>query len=222
MNETMKKSKFTELIRSTRLEFDSLLEKFTPAQMTRAGAAGDWLIKVILAHITWHEREMIGMLEAQALRGSELWNLPLDQRNAIIHAGNKDRPLEEVRAEARQVFLSLVEKLEALSEEALNDAGHFAEMPADWQPWSVIASNTYEHYQEHLVQLQNWGVKLSSAMQYECEGNQHDLSQIYQLPLPRCPHQKGPRFRWRDGHQPANAKPDRRALRRLGAEPQPA
>ena len=159
MNETMKKSKFTELIRSTRLEFDSLLEKFTPAQMTRAGAAGDWLIKDILAHITWHEREMIGMLEAQALRGSELWNLPLDQRNAVIHAGNKDRPLEEVRAEARQVFLSLVEKLEALSEEALNDAGHFAEMPADWQPWSVIASNTYELYQDHLVQLQNWGDK---------------------------------------------------------------
>jgi len=39
MNETMKKTKFTELIRSTRLEFDSLLEKFTPAQMTQARAA---------------------------------------------------------------------------------------------------------------------------------------------------------------------------------------
>jgi hypothetical protein len=52
MIEIMNKSKFIDLVRSTRIEFDSLLEKFTPAQMTRAGAAGDWLIKDILAHIT--------------------------------------------------------------------------------------------------------------------------------------------------------------------------
>jgi hypothetical protein len=50
--------------------------------------------------------------------------------------------------------------LKDLDESALDDAGSFAEMPPDWQPWSVIASNTYEHYDDHVKDLK----KISAHM----------------------------------------------------------
>jgi hypothetical protein len=29
-------------------------------------------------------------------------------------------------------------------------------MPEDWEPWQVIAGNTYEHYQEHIPDIRDW------------------------------------------------------------------
>jgi hypothetical protein len=106
----------------------------------------------VIAHITWHEKEMIGLIEAHALVGSELWDLPLDRRNAVIYDRNKDRSLEDVQQEARQVYAQLLERLDTLSEADLHDPGRFPNMPPDWQPWKLIAENTYEHYDDHLSQ----------------------------------------------------------------------
>ena len=57
-------------------------------------------MKDILAHIAWYEREMIGMLRAHAVAGSDLWDVSLDARNAAIYEINAGRPLGEVQAEA--------------------------------------------------------------------------------------------------------------------------
>jgi len=32
-------------------------------------------------------------------------------------------------------------------------------MPADWRPWQVVASNTYEHYDDHAQQAEAWIAK---------------------------------------------------------------
>ncbi len=152
----MNKSQFIDRIRRTREEGDALIAQMDDAQMVQAGISGEWSAKDILAHITWHEREMIKVLQARALIGSELWALPPDQRNDTIYEENKARPLQEVRDEARQVFALLWSLLESLSEEDLHDPYRFAEMPVDWQPWQVIASNTYEHYEHHIRQVRAW------------------------------------------------------------------
>jgi hypothetical protein len=120
------------------------------AQLVRPGFAGDWSAKDVIAHITWHEREMIGMIAARALEGSDLWNLPLDERNDAIYRANRGRSLDEVRREAAEVYARLLDALQTLSDGDLHDAGRFAGMPPDWQPVEVIAGNTYEHYQDHL------------------------------------------------------------------------
>ena len=121
-----------------------------------AGCLRSRSVKDIIAHITWYEREMTGVIEARALVGSELWSVPLDERNEAIYRENKDRPLAEVLDEARQVHDRLMHQLESLSEQDLQDPGRFAEMPSDWKPWAVIASNTYEHYQHHVLQVSTW------------------------------------------------------------------
>ena len=83
------------------------------------------------------------------LVGSDLWELPLDERNAAIHDELKEMTLDEVRVESDRVFTELIEQLELLPEEAYGDTGCFEHMPAEWTPWEVMAGNTFRHYAEH-------------------------------------------------------------------------
>ena len=88
--------------------------------------------------------------------GSELWNLPQAARNDAIFELNRARPLPDVLAEAKQVYADLAAALEGVTDEDLADPAHFPGMPADWEPWQVIAGNSYEHYQDHNRTLRIW------------------------------------------------------------------
>lgn len=149
----MDKTQFLARIRYSRSAWDALLAQFDDTYVLQGGTCGGWSIKDVIAHLAWHEREMLGMLKMRALAGSELWDLPLDERNAVIFEMNRERSLFDLRAEAHLAFVELVQALEAMSEEDLTDPRRFLGMPLDWVPWQVLASNTYEHYEEHCRQL---------------------------------------------------------------------
>jgi hypothetical protein len=110
----------------------------------------------LIAHLTWHEREMVGLIEAHALVGSELWNLPTDERNVAIYEEFKELPLEQVLEESTQIYQQLIEVLPSLTDQDLTNPESFPNMPPDWQPWTIIAQNTYEHYQDHIDDLKRW------------------------------------------------------------------
>jgi uncharacterized damage-inducible protein DinB len=150
------KTEFLERIRQSRAKLDARLKSIDSSLMTRPGVSGDWSVKDILAHITWHEREMINVIQMQALVGSDLWNLPLDQRNAAIFTENKDKALKDVLQEFSAVFQAMMDAMETLTDDDLHDADRFAQMPSEWKPWELFASNTYEHYHDHLADLQAW------------------------------------------------------------------
>jgi hypothetical protein len=156
MSESMNKSQLLDRIRRARADWEAVLAERDEAQLTQSKVESDWTLKDLIAHITWYDREMVELVQAQALVGSELWGLPGSQRNAAIRQANRDRPLPEVRDEARQVFEALLAGLESLAEEDLHDPGRFPNMPPDWVPWRVIAENTYEHYADHLAQVRAW------------------------------------------------------------------
>ena len=149
----MNKSDFISQVCAVRQEFNTLLDSLTADQMLQPGVCGEWSVKDVVAHIAWYEREMISVIEVHALTGSDLWDLPPEQRNDAVYAVNKDRLLRDVLAEAKLVFADLVRLLPTISEADLNDATSFPGMPSDWQPWQVIASNTYEHYTDHLAEI---------------------------------------------------------------------
>ncbi|MEI6309396.1 MAG: DinB family protein [bacterium] len=113
-------------------------------------------MKDLIAHLSWRQREMVGVLKTHALVGSLRWDWPIERRNEAIFLENRERPLEEIREEARGAFTQLLDLLESLPEEDLFDPGRFPGIPPDWQPWTVIASNAYEHDEAHLRQLQAW------------------------------------------------------------------
>jgi len=124
--------------------------------MTEAAIAGTWSLKDLIAHLAWYEGEMVNVLRARAFVGSALWDLPQDERNAAIFELNEGRPLGDVRAEGQQRSAELWAELEQLTDVDLNDPARFPGMPEDWIPGAVFASNTYEHYDQHLPGVEAW------------------------------------------------------------------
>jgi len=156
MNESISRSELLGRCRRSRAAWDALLANLTPEQMHQPKAVGEWSVKDIIVHITWYEREMVGILNSHAFAGSKWWDLPLDERNRMICEEGKDHPLAEVLAESRQVDEALIQGLEKLPEADLYSPTSFPGMPAEWQPLEIISNNSYEHYDEHAEAVTAW------------------------------------------------------------------
>ena len=84
-NEVLPVSEFVELVEETYGSWEMLLADVPNDRWEESGVSGDWSLKDIIAHITWHEEQMVEVLEARALIGSEWWDLPTAERNAKIY-----------------------------------------------------------------------------------------------------------------------------------------
>ena len=111
----MELAEFLDHLQDSRAFWEDQLARVTPHQMTTPGVVGEWSVKDLVAHITWSEREMVGVLAARALVGSELWSLTNDERNEIVYQQNRDRPLDEVLAEAKAVYARLLALVSGMS-----------------------------------------------------------------------------------------------------------
>lgn len=145
-----------DMVKHERATWEALIARIDENRLTQPGVADQWSVKDIIAHITWHEREMVDLIKAHALVGSELWNLPTDDRNAAIYEEIRQQPLEQVLEESTQVYQQLITVLPSLTDQDLTNPESFPGMPPDWQPWMIIAQNTYEHYQDHISNIERW------------------------------------------------------------------
>ncbi len=152
----MDKATFIEAIISGRKQWDNLLAEIEESRMLEPMEEGGWSVKDTIIHNTWNEREMIGVCEQHALVGSELWNLPQDERNARPVEEKRDVPLDEILVESRQVYAQFFEAVQTLSDEDLNDARRFRDMPEDWVPWQLIAGCSFDHYPGHIAIIRRW------------------------------------------------------------------
>jgi len=120
---------------------------------SRPRVPGTMSLRDILYHVAWYEHEMVDMLQLRSLVGSPWWTLPVDERNAnILTEGQAINLLQAWRRE-QQEYAELLALLQSVRDEELNEARFYQEMPVDWVPWEVIASNTYEHYMEHFTDI---------------------------------------------------------------------
>lgn len=142
-----------EAIEAARENWDFVLGLVPEDQFEIVDPAMGWTVKDHLAHVAWHELEMVGLIETMALEGSPWWLLHTDQRNANIHEEFADVSLDDVFATADVAYTRLLEALKALEDEDLDDPSRFKNMPSDWTPWRLIASNTYQHYIEHALTI---------------------------------------------------------------------
>lgn len=161
----MDKASFLETLHTTRAEWESLLAEIGEERMVLIGATGEWSVKDVIAHIMWGEREMVGVCQAHALVGSDLWEMTDDERNPIMVSWYRDHTLQDVLNEERQVYAQLLAEVEKLSESDLNDPRNFSSMPLDWSPWQVIAGCSFKHYRDHIPALRAWLDSLSSEPQ---------------------------------------------------------
>jgi hypothetical protein len=144
-------------IRETSTRLELLLARLNVDQMNQPGAVGAWSVKDVIAHIAFWER-----YEADILRAIARGDAPLlgaedltETRNASVVAQYYLRSLSAVIAEWHAAREELVDLIEELSGEDLNDPERFA-----WSGGRTlldrIASNSYDHEQEHIDQIREW------------------------------------------------------------------
>ena len=143
------------LLRFRRGQWEQALASI-PRERMMEPAIGEWSIKDIVAHLTWYDREMTGVLESPRLAGSEWWNLPREERNRRILEQHRHLPLAEVLQEHDEVHRLLVKAIEKLDDEALNDPSRISEMRPGSKLWMVLEENTWVHYWLHTEALWAW------------------------------------------------------------------
>ena len=138
----MKQQELLSAVQNDWAAWQDVLAQVGEQRMTESGASGAWSVKDIVAHITFFENEMVGLLQSRTLAGSDLWELPQEERNQAIYERHHDRALGDVLAESASVHALFMRQLAGLSDADLLEAAHFKDMPADWLPWRIIAENT--------------------------------------------------------------------------------
>ena len=152
----MNKNTFIGKLEQARSQWKVVLARMNEQRMLQPGIVGSWSVKDLLAHISWYEREMVPVILQHTFAGSEWWVLSTDERNELIYQQNWQRSLQEIVHEGQCSYMDLLQAVQSLSDEDLNDASRFQDMPEDWIPWQIFAGNSYEHYQEHLPVLSSF------------------------------------------------------------------
>lgn len=153
--EAMTKERLHSTVRDERIAWRGLVRQFNQAQMVMLKLPDGRTPKDVVAHVTWYEKQMVGVLRAGEMVGSDLWDVSVAERNAAIREENKERPLSDVLAESERVFADLISLIRSLKEADLHDPARFPGMPEDLKPWELIAENTYEHYRGHTPELED-------------------------------------------------------------------
>jgi hypothetical protein len=158
----MNKRKLVETLRRKRTEWESLIAQIGEADMVHSGAAGHWSVKDIIAHITEYERFLLANL--QAFKQGEsvplenpLYELSQDERNAHIYETHRDKSLAQIEAEAHENFAYLLTAVKTLKQVEV-EKPYLDKTLAD-----AICRDTYEHYEQHIADIETWIAKTRSA-----------------------------------------------------------
>ncbi len=150
----MTKADFLEQMQTEHDHLLAALAKLTEIQMTQPGITDQWSVKDLLAHLNlWHDhirQELEAITRGEPPTSS--YSAPNDW-NAYAVAQSRERPLSEVRAEFERSF----EQVRALTV-SFSEAQLFSPAAAnsDQLLWESIASNTSNHYREHLPLIEAW------------------------------------------------------------------
>jgi hypothetical protein len=161
MTEEMSKQKILDLIRVEWEALETVLARLNRDQMLQPGVTGDWSVKDLVAHLAAWEGKMVQWLE-ESLRGEvpdrpapgQSWD-DIDWVNEQFYTENRDKTLAEVLAAFRDGHRHAQQVIENLSEEELLDPHRFEWRKGD-PMWHLVATNTWEHYQEHRETIENW------------------------------------------------------------------
>ncbi|HLY35543.1 MAG TPA: maleylpyruvate isomerase N-terminal domain-containing protein [Candidatus Limnocylindria bacterium] len=151
----VRKDRLLATIRADRARFDRALAVVPPSRLTDPILPGGWSVKDVLAHIAWGHREAIGVIEARAMVGSALWDVPEDERNDAVVRESRSREVDEVRAHYRAAFDRYLWVIGELEEDDLNEPDHvrgLGERIPGWRPWRVLYDPA--HLDEHRRTIQ--------------------------------------------------------------------
>lgn len=154
----MTAARLTDILRTERVQWNGLLAQVGPDRMEIPGVEGTWSVKEVVAHLTWYERAIVDgaaqvMNTGTFTRAND--GLGMDERNARIAAESSARSVDDVLAEADDVFTQLLQVIAVCPDDLLNNAKLLG-LPDDVPPWMRVANNSYLHYQQHEQSIRAW------------------------------------------------------------------
>jgi uncharacterized damage-inducible protein DinB len=145
-------------LKADRQQLEDVIGPLTEEELTRPGPEG-WSVKDHLAHIVVWEKSGLALLagEDRAAAVGIDWELyengEIDVQNDVVYQQQKDRSLDDVLAEFRQVRAKTIEAVSALSDDDLRKP-YSAFQPGDPNNETpvidYIIGNSTEHDLEHL------------------------------------------------------------------------
>jgi hypothetical protein len=155
----MNKKALIDALKSSRQEFNEVLESLPEEALVESSLTGNWSVKDVLLHLTMWEAELIQLIwQAQQGRKpstAHFQDVEVDELNRRWQTENLSRSLEAVMNDFKGVRSQTVRRVEALSDEDLTNPKRFP-----WQKgnplWKWIAGDSFEHEAEHLEQIREW------------------------------------------------------------------
>lgn len=160
----MNKSDLLTRLEESREAFLDILEGLPQDQWIIPGVVGEWSIKDILAHLSRWEAELIKLLW-QARQGQRpttlhFTQLDVDETNRLWFLDSRIRSLERVLEDFHAVRNQTILRVEEFSDKELTDLKSFPWLGSN-ALWQWIASDSFEHEEEHGAQIKAWRKKLS-------------------------------------------------------------
>jgi len=156
----MNKSELLNGVREEYRQWEALLNQIGEARMDQPGAAADWSIKDIVAHLTgWRRRTVARLQAAQRVEPEPPppWPANLqtdDEINAWIYEANRGRSVQEVLDESRRVFQQFLAVIEGLPDDILIEpAYHIVQLGGQ----RFSASEFFDHFHDdHEPDMRAW------------------------------------------------------------------
>ena len=147
----MTNQKLLDKIEATWIAFLASFEGLTPAQMEQPGAAGDWSVKDILAHVTTWEAESLTHLPVIAA-GEKTPSYRrvyggIDAFNAQMVAAKRALPLDEVLRQLETTHRQLVDYV------ATAPDGQFG---SKTRCRTRLGWDSHKHYPHHEQAIREW------------------------------------------------------------------
>lgn len=155
--QAMNKQELLAAIRRERAAFEQAVARVGEARMTAPSLDGGRSVKDVLAHVSAWEKICMALIRnrtpidppAQGETGPST-----DVINDRIYEGSRDKPLDEVVAEAQRSYADIVALVESLSDDELSAVqGGGEEGP---RVGELIGGNGNGHYREHTAQIERW------------------------------------------------------------------
>ena len=152
----MTRDELLKRIDDSRADLTAVLAKVPSGRMLEPALSNGWSVKDMLAHLgAWETRAEYLYRSLASGKDPEDTITDFNVFNANTYNANRDKPLAEIQQTEQAAFLKLRTVAQTAPEADLFDPARF--------PWtgggefaSIIAANTFDHYAEHLPDLNTW------------------------------------------------------------------
>lgn len=167
MSDPTTKHELLKFIRERHADMEELLSSLSPEQMRAPELDAGWSVKDSLAHLAAWGKLMLAWVPKYQ-RGEEVkrWapgfeidgdnsEEQMNRYNAYLFEQNRERELTDVLDDFRETFMNIVARIESLSEAEIFDDDYFP-IRRGRPLITLIAGDSYEHYDEHLGWIRAW------------------------------------------------------------------